>query len=129
MVMEEEVYTEEEEEVRLLEEDLDPQDTQDTRASLPTTMEEEVEEEEVSPQGTQRVWEEVEEGSNTPLRAAPQTTTATTTTRTTTRHQEPCCELQPGPNPWRSARGARREGSVWSLKQRESSTPRSSWIR
>lgn len=97
--MEEEVYTEEEGEVRLLEEDLDPQvesvfwsalrfntylrvtlcdviinlcvwvdfpqDTQDTRASLPTTMEEEVEEEEVSPQGTQRVWEEVEEGSNT----------------------------------------------------------------
>lgn len=54
-----------------------------------------------------------------PLRAAPQTTTVTTTTRTTTRHQEPCCELQPGPNPWRSARGARREGSVWSLKQRE----------
>lgn len=39
-----------------------PQDT--TRASLPTTMEEEVEEEEVSPQGTQQVWEEVEAGSN-----------------------------------------------------------------
>lgn len=71
-----EVCTVEEEVEVLLQEEEEVEVT--SRASLPTIMAEQQEEEEVevSPQDTQLVWEE--EASNTPLRAAQQTTAATT---------------------------------------------------